>query len=359
MAVALFVTPAPIVWWPFALLLLGCAASGAASGAVGIGGVFMMPLLLIVGADAKVAAVSTLASFIIHASYTSVSYARRGEVPRREMTVMAASMFCGALGGLWLLPYVPAETLGTVVSLVALVSGVQVLWKEKACRRPVRRRVTLSVTLKGDGETSSDSEAADMAGGASSGAAPKAADAALTLTPSAAPPLLQVHIEASSPSPTTSDANTDGSAVHVLGARDTAVLALLTLFAGAGSVLTATGGPLILVPSMLVLLPKLRTTQVVGMSVTAAVITSATTTTVVIASEDLTVDVGLAVVMGVALVAGAPAGIWLAMKVSSRGLKLVIAGLLVVVGAYSLVRVWTADAASLASPSDALPAGGE
>ena len=55
MAVAFFGQPAPFVWWAFLLYLCLSFVGGTFAGAIGIGGVVLVPGMLLIGVDIKYA----------------------------------------------------------------------------------------------------------------------------------------------------------------------------------------------------------------------------------------------------------------------------------------------------------------
>ena len=327
MAVVAFEHPDPIVPWSFTLFLIVVVFSGAAATAVGVGGVFIMPCLLWLGAEPKVAALSTLASYILHSVLNSAIYIRRGLVPKKATVVAVCAVFPSALLALFLLQYVPPIVLSVIVSCIALYSGVENLCKEylkHRRRKRIHRATVADISSVPPGEVtpenSGESAGEDIPSSGEAFKTGSGSDAQLNTNPeetSSLPAPLETSLEFSN--------------------RDFLCFSVIGFLAGFISIMTATGGPFVIVPTTFTLVPKMPPKQVVGMSLTAAVLISASAT--VYATIFMTVDGGLALAMGVALIIGTPLGVFASKRVSQTNMRIIISTLLVLVGASSLVRV--------------------
>ena len=106
------------------------------------------------------------------------------------------------------------------------------------------------------------------------------------------------------------------------------------------SALTGTGGPFVLTPLLYTLRPEMSPQEVTAAALACSVcVSGAATVSNVLHS---TVDAGLALIIAAALLAGVPMGYWVGARVSAARLRVVVAALLVAVGAASLSRTLTA-----------------
>ena len=250
----------------FLIYLCAASVSGVFIGAVGIGGVLLVPLLLLLDVPVGVASRAVLASFFLVAAVAAITNARRGSLPRRPAMLILGCAAPGALVGSWILPHVPSLLRSCALAMLALVSGLITVRDGLHLRRSAakdRRSHGVEPAADGGRGTESDSDASGLL-----------------------------------PTP------------HQAGPDDGWTYALIGLVVGVGSVLTATGGPFVCVPLLLWLTPRLPTTHVVGLSTSAGLPISLCSTLLNGVYSD--VDLGLAMGIAVAVAAGIPLGVRLA-----------------------------------------------
>ena len=125
MTVSFFAHPDPIVAWSYGLYVLVAFVSGIACGAVGIGGVFLTPTLILLHVNPKVAVGSVLTAFFPQAVVQCVI--ARQKIHRTGALCLCLGALPGAVGGALLLPVVPSSVITIIVAVVALGSGVNTL----------------------------------------------------------------------------------------------------------------------------------------------------------------------------------------------------------------------------------------
>ena len=125
MTVSFFAHPDPIVVWSYTSYLCVALLSGIACGAVGIGGVFLAPTLLLVGVRPNIAVATVLSSFLPQ-SIAQVFIAR-ARVHRVGAVCLSLGALPGAAGAALLLPVIPGSVITVIVGVVALFSGVNTL----------------------------------------------------------------------------------------------------------------------------------------------------------------------------------------------------------------------------------------
>lgn len=120
-----FVHAAPALHW-----VLFCGAtflSGIAVGAVGIGGVFLTPTLILLGVPAKLATTAVLTSLLPTAFLLCVLYWRRQQLHRAGALCLTCGALPGAALGTAVLQVMPTNAMVVIVGVVASLSGLQVL----------------------------------------------------------------------------------------------------------------------------------------------------------------------------------------------------------------------------------------
>ncbi|MEJ0020412.1 MAG: sulfite exporter TauE/SafE family protein [Acetobacteraceae bacterium] len=128
-------------------------AIGIAIGAVGIGGVLLVPFLtLTLGIDVKRAIAAALLSFVPTCIVAVALYARRGSIPWREAGLLCAAALPTAYLGARATQYAPAILLEAAIGLLLLAGGIYALLPPRA---PLtgRRRLKASVLLALGGGT--------------------------------------------------------------------------------------------------------------------------------------------------------------------------------------------------------------
>jgi uncharacterized protein len=113
-------------------LMAGIAAIGIvigiAVGAVGIGGVLLVPILtLMLGLDVKRAIAAALLSYLPSALVAVVLYARRGSIPWREAWLLCAAALPAAYLGAGVAHRAPATLLEASIGVLLLAGGLYAL----------------------------------------------------------------------------------------------------------------------------------------------------------------------------------------------------------------------------------------
>ena len=116
-------TPVSLAFFTIGTFVLG----GISVGATGIGGVVLVPLLLLAGVDVSVAAPAVLASFLISGLVAVALNLRRGTVPHKQATWICAGLLPGTAVGSLLLPRLPPLLIALSLATMACVSGLKAL----------------------------------------------------------------------------------------------------------------------------------------------------------------------------------------------------------------------------------------
>eukprot|EP01062_Namystynia_karyoxenos_P055484 TRINITY_DN4634_c0_g1_i1.p1 TRINITY_DN4634_c0_g1~~TRINITY_DN4634_c0_g1_i1.p1 ORF type:complete len:457 (+),score=82.72 TRINITY_DN4634_c0_g1_i1:117-1373(+) len=132
--------PDPLVWWQLALSLLGCFGGAFAMGAVGLGGVIWVPMLLLLpGLPADVAIGTVFVGAVPSTWFDMGRWALAGHINWAAviplMACVAPASFCGAL----VVKHVPKTLLSIGVACISLYSGVSQLrlqWKKHKASAP-------------------------------------------------------------------------------------------------------------------------------------------------------------------------------------------------------------------------------
>ncbi len=112
-----------IVW-----LGLSSFVSGTFIGAVGVGGVLLIPALIyLAGLNVHQAMATALASFIATGVAGTIAFQRRGSIDRRITTPVCAGAVIFGFFGAWANAYVDASVLSVILALVIVMAGVYTL----------------------------------------------------------------------------------------------------------------------------------------------------------------------------------------------------------------------------------------
>ena len=320
MAGSFSVTCAPIALSGTAAL---CAAvllfSGVAIGATGIGGVLVVPMLgVALSLPIKVAIHATMAAYVVTGLVQTSLWACKGSLAGRDAAVLClASMPASLLAGL-ALPGTPAPLLTLLTALLASASGVDSLLKARRQHQqtPPSAGAASSVKLL--------SPAEKQIAGAGGGSAARQGDI------------------------------------------DRCSQAALGGIVGFGSAVTGTGGPFLLLPLLFLYRPQLPVLRCVGLAqaLPLPIALSATAANAWFAEVDLCIAAQLAGCIAPAV----PVGVWLAHRMDTHRLRVVVSTLLVGIGGASLgqlaqrfVSDWLCrqHAASTGSGSSGSDAGSE
>ena len=138
---------------------------GIAIGAVGIGGVLLVPFLtLTLGIDVKRAIAAVLLSYVPSCIVAVALYARRGSIPWREAGLLCLAALPTAWLGAQAAQQAPAALLEPVIGVLLLAGGVYALLPPRATA--IGRRRLAPATLLGLGGGTGFLSALTGAGGA-------------------------------------------------------------------------------------------------------------------------------------------------------------------------------------------------
>eukprot|EP01065_Artemidia_motanka_P003238 TRINITY_DN11540_c0_g1_i1.p1 TRINITY_DN11540_c0_g1~~TRINITY_DN11540_c0_g1_i1.p1 ORF type:complete len:329 (+),score=99.36 TRINITY_DN11540_c0_g1_i1:100-1086(+) len=309
----------PIALVGAALVVFG---GGVTSGMVGIGGVVIVPILVAVGVDTKIALGSTMAAFAL-ASFHAVRVASGvSGLKFRQAVVLASGAGGGAAVSSFVVLALPREVLQGIVAVLGVFSGVRVL--AGTLRQPpeageraasadgdaddCESLAVISVTA--DGETSGAEEEAEgymsHEGCAEEGSASSAGPA-----------------EPAEPAEPCGRRQAEDAAIGVVG--------------GFGSGVSGTAGPFVLLPLLLLLRPEFTPQETVALCFAAGIPIGILSSIGYFTYGE--VDVVLGLVVAVLMSCGLSAGIKLAGKVSPRRMRMVVAVGLTSVGTYIAVRI--------------------
>ena len=305
------------------LYLVVCWFSGVAIGAVGVGGVLLVPVLLLCDVPVEVAAPTVLASFALPGCIGSVAYARSGRFPLRQSLALVPGVLAGAVLGALVVPLVPSLARSGLVIAIAIYAGVKTTVK------------MVNVLRRGTGTTTTKHSADEGCAAAAAAAAVPSSAVAFSDGGGAPPPVAPPSSEAV-------ELRTADS-VALLPAvggsrREHAGWVGLGLLVGVLSVLTATGGPFVLLPLLLTLDFRVTALEAVAMSQACGVAISAACTPV-FALRHEPFDAPLALWIALAVSAGAPIGVRLALRVRREYMQLTIGLVLLGIGVSALVKL--------------------
>jgi uncharacterized protein len=140
-------------------------AIGVAIGAVGIGGVLLVPFLtLTLGIDVKHAIAAALLSYLPSCVVAVVLYGRRGSIPWREAKLLCLAAIPTAWFGARAVQYAPARLLETAIGVLLLAGGIYALLPARKVQPS--RRSSATVTLLAIGAGTGFVSALTGAGGA-------------------------------------------------------------------------------------------------------------------------------------------------------------------------------------------------
>jgi hypothetical protein len=149
----------------FTLIAVTGVILGIAIGAVGIGGVLLVPFLtLTLGVDVRRAIAAALLSYVPSCAVAVVLYARRGSIPWREAALLSVAALPTAWLGALAAQHTPVELLQTAIGALLLAGGIYALLPPRDL--PIGRRRLTSVTLLGLGGGTGFVSALTGAGGA-------------------------------------------------------------------------------------------------------------------------------------------------------------------------------------------------
>lgn len=318
-----FSGPSPMSWVAY---FIAAIASGVGIGATGIGGVLLVPLLLLIDVPIGVASPAVIASLILAGAVATTSNWRI--IPKKEAATVGAATVPGALGGSLIFPLVPPMVISCFIAFVAFGSGVRAV---SAALRVMYRR----------GSAPRDGGMASCAGTETCTASPAAA-AVEQMTGGGGGEM--VAAAASEPSPQSPPPSPPPppplppASLHVAFALPTSHAIGLGLAVGVFSVLTSTGGPFIAIPLFFHSHPHLPPALVVALSQALCVPISGCTIAVFgLLRGSLHLTLSLAI--GACVAAGVPVGARLGRRTRPEVLRLAIGAVLVATGAATAAKL--------------------
>ena len=276
--------------------------SGVFIGAVGVGGVLLLPFLLILNLfglqDRPQLAVNLLlCAYFPMGCSGLISYYRAGSIPFRPAVFTVLGVIPAAVAGANLLPLVPALVVSLIVAIIALFSGTKTL---------------IEVSRQSGGKGSQKSLKNDLAKGSAS----------------------DVKVEFVEGQEGDVEENLQNPQYENLWH-----FFCFGAFTGLTSVMTGTSGPFSLLPLIFTFRKDVRTVDAVGIGQIVAIPISLSATIVTILLKHSFVDIGYGLLFGLMLAVSLPMGSWLAHRLSQNVLRGAISVLLVVIGLVNLVRL--------------------
>jgi len=272
------------------IYIVVCLGAGVCVGLIGIGGVFIVPTLLLLDVPVKTAIASSLCAFSFGAVVASYTHFQMGHVPFEPLKWLSvpAVIFTGV--GSALVSIAPKAILILIVGCIAIISSIQLGYQ------------TYQLSLASDGKDSKNDMESDFEEN----------------NPPHHGPL---EIEQSV------DNIMNWSRVRLM------VIGAITGFL---SPLTGTGGPFIMWPAVIFILPQIPPNQVVGLALTLSVFicACATITFFFVATIDLGISLVGFVFMSIGLIIGAKLHVY----VNEFIMKCIITFVLFALGTYILIK---------------------
>ena len=338
MTISFFSYPSPIVPFTYALYLIAVFFSGIGCGAVGIGGVFLTPILILLHVEPKAAVAAVLTSFAPTVAITI--FQQRKVLHVKGALILSLGALPGATLGALLLPHIPSSVISVIVSIVALFAGFNTLrenrnvffTRDSFCQEGKEVKEIKDTTKHSDlnleeftATCSSETKLEIMDAIGISADTTVAGVATSTIKSQTAKTLQQIQQER----------QLLFSTLFVTK-KDQIILMACGTIGGFLSILTASGGPFATLPFLFLMFKRLPAQDAVFMTFAAGIVICTACGIVSMVQSD--VDLGLSLVTFIFLSLGMPVGTKLATKISKQWLKVIIAGLLVVLGGYALIN---------------------
>lgn len=341
MTVSFFSHPSPIVPFTYALYLIAVFLSGIGCGATGIGGVFLTPILILLHVEPKAAVAAVVTSFAPTVAITI--FQQRKVIHVKGSLLLSLGALPGATLGALLLPHIPSSVISVIVSIVALFAGFNTLRENRNvfftrdgfCQegKEVKEVKEIKDTTKHSdlnleeftATCSSETKLEIMDAIGISADTTVAGVATSTIKSQTAKTLQQIQQER----------QLLFSSLFVTK-KDQIILMACGTIGGFLSILTASGGPFATLPFLFLMFKRLPAQDAVFMTFAAGIVICTACGIVSMVQSD--VDLGLSLVTFIFLSLGMPVGTKLVTKISKQWLKVIIAGLLVVLGGYALIN---------------------
>jgi len=214
----------------------------------------------------------------------------------------------GAVVGAVLLPFVPDVIMKSVISVIALYSGINTFKVSfQNLREEAREKQETSDSL----------------------------NVSMQPTPSADDKLAE---KVAAPQVTAAGEDVPTELTRFEGMHRVALVCIGVVI-GVCSVLTGTGGPFIMLPIMFMAYPNVPAAEFVSISQAVSIVISVCSTTVSLLKPDTVVDLGFTACAACCMLLGIPFGAHIGAIVRSDVLKVFVAGFLIVVAIYMVVKV--------------------
>ena len=327
------------------LVILACGIGALLIGAVGIGGVVILPALLVVGVQPAVGIASIYIAFMPAACAKLLVLGRiRGLIPWRAALSCGSTAAIGAAIGGVLVESSPRRALTYLVGVFAALAGTRDAWELYS--RKMKQRGERQAEDGRHIEEPGDSPTNEIASSPRGDDAKRGADGtagveeAVVKLEISAPPLGTFRERVAAAYMST-DSIPEDLRWNVTE-REMAILAAMGLFIGCASVLTGTGGPLILIPVLLTWKGDERISRKVIVGC-ASVLAACLVTAAVISMSATGVrpDVGLTLLIAPCAIVGMATGARILQVASREFLQAAMTTLLLAVAALTISKAAT------------------
>ena len=329
------------------LVILACGIGALLIGAVGIGGVVILPALLVVGVQPAVGIASIYIAFMPAACAKLLVLGRiRGLIPWRAALSCGSTAAIGAAIGGVLVESSPRRALTYLVGVFAALAGARDAWelysrkmKQRGERRAEDGRRIEEPGNSPTNEMTSSPRGDDAKRGADGAAGVE--EAVVVKLEISAPPPPRTFRERVAAAYMSADSIPEDLRWNVTE-REMAILAAMGLFIGCASVLTGTGGPLILIPVLLMWKGDERISRKVIVGC-ASVLAACLVTAAVISMSVTGVrpDVGLTLLIAPCAIVGMATGARILQFASREFLQAAMTTLLLAVAALTISKAAT------------------
>lgn len=329
------------------LVILACGIGALLIGAVGIGGVVILPALLVVGVQPAVGIASIYIAFMPAACAKLLVLGRiRGLIPWRAALSCGSTAAIGAAIGGVLVESSPRRALTYLVGVFAALAGARDAWElySRKMKQRGERRAEDERRIEEPGNSPTNEMASSPRGDdAKRGADGEAGveEAVVVKLEISAPPPPRTFRERVAAAYMSADSIPEDLRWNVTE-REMAILAAMGLFIGCASVLTGTGGPLILIPVLLTWKGDERISRKVIVGC-ASVLAACLVTAAVISMSATGVrpDVGLTLLIAPCVIVGMATGARILQVASREFLQAAMTTLLLAVAALTISKAAT------------------
>lgn len=329
------------------LVILACGIGALLIGAVGIGGVVILPALLVVGVQPAVGIASIYIAFMPAACAKLLVLGRiRGLIPWRAALSCGSTAAIGAAIGGVLVESSPRRALTYLVGVFAALAGARDAWElySRKMKQRGERRAEDGRRIEEPGDSPTNEMASSPRGDDAKRGADGAAgveEAVVVKLEISAPPPPRTFRERVAAAYMSADSIPEDLRWNVTE-REMAILAAMGLFIGCASVLTGTGGPLILIPVLLTWKGDERISRKVIVGC-ASVLAACLVTAAVISMSATGVrpDVGLTLLIAPCAIVGMATGARILQVASREFLQAAMTTLLLAVAALTISKAAT------------------